>query len=826
MTHSTRPRPAPGGVLPWMLRGLLLGVALSLIAGCGGGGSGTAGGGDAAAAGPPALVEGPQPVSVKAGEAARFGVVASGAGLSYQWQRDGSDVPGAVQAGYMLASAQAADHGSRWSVRVSGAGGSVTSAAARLSVLAITVPPASQQATAGAAVAFDVQATGDDLRYQWQRNGADVAGAVQARLALPAVQAADDGSRWAVRVSNAAGTLASAEALLSVRQASASELRRVAGWLAGPGFADGPGVDARFDRPAAIARDAAGALWVGDQGGLALRKVGSDGSVVTVVGRRSPRGAALLDEQGRNVVFGALAVAPDGRAYAIGASSVLYEVSPAGAVSTRWRGEWGFADGPLAGARFGTLKAIAADRQGRLHVADADGCAVRTIDLGSATVSTRARTLPCSNGSDPLSLWGMTALALHASGDLVAVAGQRLLRVSPAGAVSVAYEVTTPFLALGPTLVSGPDGSVYATAADTRLQRPAVLRLGADGRMSAVEAASASMGSGRLFVVADDGALLFFDNDAALWSAAASPAVPRLLAGREAALAGRPVNGPFVVDAGGGLVAVTGTVVGQQSLMRVASDGQAALIDLDTPVPLVWVALAAGADGGVVLLARPPAPQFVISGSGPAAPGQVYRISAAGQVQGLAGSSAYLEAADGLGAAAHFEYPQGLAADGGGNLYLIDRQWSTFTARIRRIAPDGTVSTRPGAVALNDAHLAVDGSGHVYTASPYDPRVRRLSPAGELTVVFGDTLAAEADGPTGVTGLAVEPDGTLLVAHNDGLIRRVGPAGQVTVLAGTAGVHGVRLAPLPATVNAPSNLTLDGGGRLYLRSEQAVLVLP
>ncbi|MFT3820492.1 MAG: hypothetical protein QM750_23245 [Rubrivivax sp.] len=819
MTHSIQPGPAPRGAW-WALRRLLPMAALSLIAGCGGGGGGNP------AEGPPALVEGPQPASVKAGEAARFSVQAVGAGLGYQWRRDGSDVPGAVQPGYTLPAAEAADHGSQWSVHVSNAGGSVTSAAVRLSVLAITAAPAAQTVAAGLPATFSVQATGDGLAYQWQRDGVDMPGAVQPSLTLPAVQAADDGSRWTVRVGNAAGMLTSAEARLSVLPAPAASLQRVAGWLSSPGFADGPGSDARFDRPNAVARDAAGALWVSDQSGLALRRVGADGHVVTVAGRSSPRFASLVDEQGKAVYFGPLAVAPDGLAYAIDFKGMLREISPAGEIKTLWRGEWGFADGPLATARFGTLKAIAADGQGRLHVADADHCAIRTIDRGTGTVSTRARTLPCPNANDSLSLRDMTALALHASGDLVAVAGQRVLRVSAAGTVSLAYEVTVPMLALGTTLAGDGDGNVYATVMDTRAQqRPLVIRLGADGRMAAVDV-SAPIGASRLFTVADGGALLYFDSDGVLWSAAASPAAPRVLAGREAAPAGRAVTGPFAVDAAGVLVAATGPVSGQQ-LMRVAADGQAALIDFSLPAHLRLTAMAAGSDGAVYLLARRQESGFVITGSIEYAPGLVYRMSAAGQVQPLAGSDGYAAAADGPGTAAQFEYPRGLAIDGAGNLYLIDRQWSTASTRIRRIAPDGTVSTRPGEGPWwGDEFLAVDGSGHLYTAGRSDPRVRRLTPAGVLTVIFGDTLAAQPDGPTGVTGLAVEPDGTLIVAHNDGLIRRVSPAGQVTVLAGTQGVHGVRLGLLPAAVYAPTDLMLDAAGRLFFRSEQAVLTLP
>ena len=83
----------------------------------------------------PAIAFGPRDVTVAIGEPASFSVEAIGEGpLAYQWQRDGIDIPGATSASYTLASASAADNGARFRVVVSNANGSVTSAAATLTV--------------------------------------------------------------------------------------------------------------------------------------------------------------------------------------------------------------------------------------------------------------------------------------------------------------------------------------------------------------------------------------------------------------------------------------------------------------------------------------------------------------------------------------------------------------------------------------------------------------------------------------------------------------------------------------------------------------------
>ncbi len=81
---------------------------------------------------------------------------------------------------------------------------------------AITAQPAATTVADGATANFSVTATGDaPLSYQWRRNGADIAGATGATLALSAPYAFD-ASNVTVAVSNAAGTAVSGNALLTV----------------------------------------------------------------------------------------------------------------------------------------------------------------------------------------------------------------------------------------------------------------------------------------------------------------------------------------------------------------------------------------------------------------------------------------------------------------------------------------------------------------------------------------------------------------------------------------------------------------------------------
>ena len=85
---------------------------------------------------PPVISVPPEDQTVPFGLPVTFSVVASGAGpFTYQWQRDGVDLPGAVGSSYTLAAVMQSDHGAEFRCRVSNVHGQTTSAAARLSVI-------------------------------------------------------------------------------------------------------------------------------------------------------------------------------------------------------------------------------------------------------------------------------------------------------------------------------------------------------------------------------------------------------------------------------------------------------------------------------------------------------------------------------------------------------------------------------------------------------------------------------------------------------------------------------------------------------------------
>ncbi len=171
-----------------------------------------------------------QPVSrtVTAGQTANFTVVAGGtAPLSYQWRKSGVNIAGATGASYTTPATTSADSGATFSVVVSNTAGTVTSAAATLTVSGtgvaptITTQPGNQTVTAGQTASFTVVAGGTaPLSYQWQKNGANISGATAASYTTPATTSADSGATFRVVVSNASGTVTSAAATLTVSSSS------------------------------------------------------------------------------------------------------------------------------------------------------------------------------------------------------------------------------------------------------------------------------------------------------------------------------------------------------------------------------------------------------------------------------------------------------------------------------------------------------------------------------------------------------------------------------------------------------------------------------
>ncbi len=172
----------------------------------------------------PSITSQPANQTTFAGQTATFSVIASGTvPLSYQWQKNGAAIGGAISSSYTTPAEITADNGAQFTVAISNAAGTIVSNAATLTVNpdpvapSITAQPASQTINAGQTATFSVTATGTaPLSYQWQKNSAAIAGATSSSYTTPAEAASDNGAQFSVVVSNSAGTATSNAAILTV----------------------------------------------------------------------------------------------------------------------------------------------------------------------------------------------------------------------------------------------------------------------------------------------------------------------------------------------------------------------------------------------------------------------------------------------------------------------------------------------------------------------------------------------------------------------------------------------------------------------------------
>lgn len=163
----------------------------------------------------PQILAGPQDQTVPAGGTATFCVLASsGSPATYQWFRDGLEIPGAT--GRVLELANVQPEGPQnvflYSVVVGNVSGStLASLPATLTISGaleppfIIVEPFSQTVAAGENLTLTVTAIGQALSYQWTRNDVNIDNATAATLLLEDVTSADSGV-YRVTVSNSSGS--------------------------------------------------------------------------------------------------------------------------------------------------------------------------------------------------------------------------------------------------------------------------------------------------------------------------------------------------------------------------------------------------------------------------------------------------------------------------------------------------------------------------------------------------------------------------------------------------------------------------------------------
>ena len=457
-----------------------------------------------------------------------------------------------------------------------------------------------------------------------------------------------------------------------------------------------------FSFPSGVAIDAAGNVYVSDQGSQSIRKISPAGVVSTLAGSGAPgsangTGAAASFNQPIGV-----AVDAAGNVY-VGdeGNNLIREISPSAVVSTLAGGGAGFAtNGAGTVASFAHPFGVAVDAAGNVYVADFSSNMIRKIN-SSDIVSTLAGTGTAGSANTTTattttaSFNQPSGVAVDATGNVYVadVLNNMIRKISPAGVVS--------------TLAgSGTLGLANGTGAAASFYRPAGVTVDATGNVYVADeynsmirkisssgvvttlAGSGSLGSTNTIPgpvafnfptgVAVDviGIVLVADQGNNLIRQVGPSGITTTFAGSGASgamngiiavasfkvpigVAVDPAGNVYVADAGNNMIrminsaAVVSTLAGSGA--KGSNNGTGTAASFNQP----W-GVAVDATGNVYVA--------------DAGNNQIRKISPLGVVTILAGSSTGAAgSANGPGYAATFNYPTGVAVDAAGNIYVADQ---------------------------------------------------------------------------------------------------------------------------------------------------------
>jgi hypothetical protein len=180
-------------------------------------------------------------------------------------------------------------------------------------------------------------------------------------------------------------------------------------------------------------------------------------------------------------------------------------------------------------------------------------------------------------------------------------------------------------------------------------------------------------------------------------------------------------------------------------------------------------------------------------------------------------------------------YPRGVTVDSAGNIYVAD----TSNGRVRKISPDGVVSTAAGggtsglgdggpatSASLNSpAGLALDAAGNLYIADSGSHRIRMVTPLGTISTFAGTgTSGFSGDGASAGNAtlnapksVAFDGAGNLyIVDSGNNRIRKVDTNGIITTVAGGGSSSpGDGGAATSAQLNSPGGVSVDSAGNIF-----------
>ena len=670
------------------------------------------------------------------------------------------------------------------------------SALGALLALLLTTPPASAQAPAGVISTVAGGYTGDGGR------------AISAVLHNPnGVVVAPGGVVY----------IADSDSHRVRRVDSSGLITTVAGsGNSGFGGDGGLATSAQLWSPQGLAVGPDGSLYIADKFNHRIRRVGPDGKISTVagIGVYGSNGDGGLATSAQLYAPVGVAAGPDGSLYIADMNNHrIRRVTKDGKISTfAGTGARGFNGDNRAAiaAQLASPQGIAVDQDGVVYIADSDNQRIRRVGL---------------------------------DGQIATVAGSGVGGGDGDGGPAVSAQLNVPS-----GVAVGPDGTLYI--ADENNAR--IRRVGSDGNIGTVAgggdlddgnpATLALLDSPIDVAIASDGTL--YIAEAARIRIVGADRTISTLAGR-----GLDTLGDFGTATSAQLAEPSSVAIGPDGAIYLADSASHRVRRVGTDGVISTVAgtgaIGYSGDGAAAVNARLNSPDGVAVG----ADGSVFiadtgnqairRVGPDGTIATAAGNGTYGYSGDGGAATnAQLQYPSGVAVVADGTLYIAD----TFNHRVRRVGPDGNISTVAGTGkagfsgdggAASSAQLAfprgvaVGANGNLYIADTNNHRIRVVTPNGKITTFAGTGLAGfGGDGSAATSsslwlpgGVATGVDGSVYIAdtYNE-RIRRVGSDGKMSTVAGTGGggFGGDGGLAIAARISVPNSVAAGQDGSIYI----------
>ncbi|MGC9940506.1 MAG: hypothetical protein ABSE48_01655 [Verrucomicrobiota bacterium] len=552
-------------------------------------------------------------------------------------------------------------------------------------------------------------------------------------------------------------------------------------------FADGTGTNAAFNRPTSATVDAAGNIYITDQGNDLIRKITPLAAVSTIAGELETN--VSLDGTNGDAQFASptgVAVDKATNLFVTDGDNTIRRMMPVG---TNWvvttisgqPNDYGGIDGPGTNALFSGPAGVTVDTNDDLYVADSFNKTVRKLTpLGTnwmvSTLAGLAGVQGFADGTNSAARFGSpVGVATDRAGDIFVadVNNNNIRQITPLGTNGV----VTTLAGIGPGSADGPgpdarfwnttgiavDASGIAFVAD--YFNDTVRRIATNGVVCTIAGLAGSSGSG-------DGT----NSDA------------RFFNPQDVALDGH--DNVYVTDIFNNTIRkispigtnwVVTTIAGQAGAPPAEADGIGTNALFYNPTDLA-------VDSNTNL--------YVTDSSGQT----IRKITPVGTnwvVTTIAGFPMAGGSTNGIGTNALFFYPHGIAVDAAANIYVAD----TLNDTIRKLSPVGnnwmvtTIAGQDGLSGSSDGlgtnalfyfpeSVALDTSGDLYVADTFNDTLRRLTPVGANW--SSSTIAGQVQitGDTDASGtnalfdfpesIALDSAGDLYVADTDNNSVRVG----------------------------------------------------